>query len=508
MSDNGVCGDDAEPQSPRSCVDDLKAAFEDVEYATFAVAHERCRRLARRILLILNELELSGSAPKPALCVVLLAALHLCRECLSDAASVPKMLLGYSLPHVFAGLYVRLRRVWGSCPPVWCAEDDRDGDADSAAVLAALEVRQRWEPCRGGGRSELWRLLAALPASSAAVRAKLARQHAILDFTDLSGGAPVAETADHTLTAYVYRGSHVVLKETRGPATPEDSQLCVLHGTAWVKLCHPHLVPVVAWATTRGGGGGGRGEEENAEEEEEVRDPSSPRLCCAIATLHAPGHSLEELWCVRGVIPTPQQLLTLCRQVAQGLLYVQMHVEDEAQLITELPLDNVMVDLHTGAARVIPGMPKVDKRVTRWHPPANACSAPCYMVGLLLWCAIAHTQPMPHVDTQEGVRAAVRQASWRPEVSPLAVLPCLADLVAACTAAQGEDGYRDLSQLLEGIDETLADVPQDVLPLQLSTSPIPMLDKYGSSTPDAAAASSAARHGSRLSSSASTLTAN
>ena len=506
MSDNGVCGNDAELQSPRSCVDDLKAAFENVEYATFAVAHERCRRLSRRILLILNELELSGSVPKPALRVVLLAGLHLCRECLSDAASVPKMLLGYSLPHVFAGLYVRLRRVWGSCPPVWSAEDERDGDADSGAVLAALGERVRWEPCRAGGRSELWRLLALLPASSDAVRAKLARQHAIVDFADLSGGTPVAETADHTLTAYVYRGSHVVLKETRGPSGPEDSQLCVLHGTAWVKLCHPHLVPVVAWATTRGGGGGvGVAGEVEVEE----RDPSSPRLCCAIATLHAPGHSLEELWCVRGVIPTPQQLLTLCRQVAEGLLYVQMHVEDEAQLITELPLDNVMVDLHTGAARVIPGMPKVDKRVTRWHPPANACSAPCYMVGLLLWCAIAHTQPMPHVATQEGVRAAVQQASWRPEVSPLAVLPCLADLVAACTAAQGEAGYRDLSQLLEGIDATLEDVPRDVLPLQLSTSPIPMLDKYGSSTDLASSgATSAARHGSRLSSSASTLTTN
>eukprot|EP01061_Rhynchopus_euleeides_P012581 TRINITY_DN22254_c0_g1_i1.p1 TRINITY_DN22254_c0_g1~~TRINITY_DN22254_c0_g1_i1.p1 ORF type:complete len:540 (+),score=133.32 TRINITY_DN22254_c0_g1_i1:84-1622(+) len=463
---------------------ELKARFQDVEYEDFAVARQKCKRLSQRCIIILNQLSLSNRAAKPPLHAVMTAALHLLHECLDRESAVPKMLLGFALGHLFAGTYQRLRRVWSSHPPAWDTEDESDALIDCEDVLRILENPASWRPCHYGS-SELWGFLEGLPATRDVVAAKLTRQHAIIDFADVVDTEVISESVYTTVTAASYRGSRIVIKEIRPEVLAlEESQQNVLHGTTWVRVRHPHIVPVVGWASTRipthtaSGGNGGA-------------NAAAPEICAVISTLYAPGYSLRQLWCDNGQIPNPGQLLTICRQVAEALLYVELYVEDDCQYIDQLPLGNVLIDAHTGAVRIIPTMAFSGKMISRWQPPRSAVNRHCYMVGLLLWSAMAHSEPMPHILTQEGVKEAVLTGSWRPELGPLAGLQSLASFIRECTALDGGDahsvneaaGFAGISDLLLALDETMAGVQQHdlhAMPLQLSTIPISPIDTYGS----------------------------
>ena len=443
----------------------VKASLQEVEYSTFAIANEKSRRLCRRCLGIVNQLSLGERTAKPPLRVVLLAAVHLLQECLNTSAAVPKTLLGFSLGHLFQGLYHRLRRAWGSCPPSWQLEDERDANLDNLDSISRLSNKDAWSPCHYGV-SELWGFLEKLPESKDIVTAKLTRQGGIIDFNDVENEELLCQGAYTTVTTASYRGSRIVLKEINPEQLePNESQEIVLEGTAWVKLCHPHIVPVIGFASTR-----------------VSRDGTSPpQLCAVLASLYAPGNSLQELWCTQGHIPTPAQLLVLCRQVAEALLYIGLYDQEACYHVRELPLDNVIIDSYSGAARVLPTMALTNKQVSRWQPPQKAGCRECYMVGMLLWCAVAHSVPLPHLNKQESIKAAVEEASWHPQVGPLAGLQCFAAFISKCCALEGEDGFATLPDLLVALERTLADVlhEADSLPLQLSSSPIPLLDKYG-----------------------------
>eukprot|EP01063_Lacrimia_lanifica_P015859 TRINITY_DN22512_c0_g1_i1.p1 TRINITY_DN22512_c0_g1~~TRINITY_DN22512_c0_g1_i1.p1 ORF type:complete len:488 (+),score=149.04 TRINITY_DN22512_c0_g1_i1:52-1515(+) len=450
--------------------------FKRVEYTNYEVANLQCRRLARRCLMILGEVERSKEVVGYGLQTILAAGLFVLHECLAEEGQsfrTQKLLINFAYTHVTRRFYASLRRVWASRPLTWEQEDEEDCGGDIAEALTALSDVDAWREFEGAG--DVWRLLRALPEGGVegkrAVTAKFKRHQACFDFADMANSKLHSENRFTTLHVADYRGTRVFIKEVhRKKLHIDDPQNCMMYGSALVPLHHPYIVPMVGCAVTKLGPEG------------------TPSVCAAYATMFASGQSLEQLWCHQGAFPTNAQLLKIARQAAEALLYTHLvSGEDLSQIYLPcLPLDNCIIDHHTGNLRILPQMAIAAKLPSRFDVPVQAQHRACYMVGLLLWCAVSASLPVPSITENSAIRNVMEHSTWAP--SPPAHAPHLiAQIIKRACSFQSESGpgYRRLEDVLYGIDAALDDMSKQELNAQCTpeAKPVPVVDLYGTGDP-------------------------